>query len=91
MDTSKVRFMKQMFYDCSSLVDLSGLDDWSASKVENMNSMFTNCSSLEDISALDNWNTPKLKSIESNEIEWFSILILLCAIAKGTWAELRLK
>ena len=54
-NTSNVKSMSHMFYDCSSLksIDLSG---WDTSNVKNMIGVFRYCSSLKSID-LSGWDT----------------------------------
>lgn len=49
--------MRGMFSGCSSLEDISCLEDWKTNNVKDMNGMFKGCSSLEDISSLKQWDT----------------------------------
>ncbi|WP_462316611.1 BspA family leucine-rich repeat surface protein [Methanobrevibacter sp.] len=46
-DISNVSDMCAMFWDCSSLVDLSGLAGWDVSDVADMMGMFRGCGSIE--------------------------------------------
>ena len=46
-----------MFYNCTSLTDLSGLSTWDTSSVTTMSDMFNNCRSLTDLSGLSTWDT----------------------------------
>ena len=48
-----------MFYCCTSLSNIKGLENWNASNVKNFSSMFCGCSSLTDIKALQYWNVSK--------------------------------
>ena len=47
-----------MFYGCSSLSEIKGLEKWNVSNGNNFRSMFCGCSSLSDIKGLLNWNLP---------------------------------
>ena len=38
-----------MFYGCSSLIDIKGLENWNVSNGNYFTSMFSECSSLIDI------------------------------------------
>ena len=48
-----------MFYGCSSLSSIKGLQNWNVSKCNNFSYMFTLCSSLLDIKELLIWNLPE--------------------------------
>ena len=54
-----------LFYNCSNLTDISGLEHWDVSNVTIMYSMFYGCSSLTDLTALANWNVSNVKSMYS--------------------------
>ena len=47
-DTSKVRYMNYMFYNCSSLTELD-LSKCSIHAIYEMNSMFSGCTSLSEL------------------------------------------
>ena len=51
-----------MFYKCSSLSDIKGLENWNISKGNNFSYMFNKCSSLSDIKPLEKWNLSKPNS-----------------------------
>jgi surface protein len=53
LDTSQVTTMRQMFYGCSSLVEVPQMD---TSQVTTMRSMFSGCSSLVEVPAMDGRN-----------------------------------
>ena len=63
LDTSDVTNMDSMFSDCSSLSDITGLENWDTSSVTNMNHMFSDCSSLSDITGLENWDTSSVTNM----------------------------
>ena len=48
-----------MFWGCSSLRDIKGLEKWNISNGNNFEDMFSGCSSLSDIKALEKWNVSK--------------------------------
>ena len=54
-----------LFYNCSNLTDISGLEHWDVSNVKIMYSMFYGCSSLTDLTALANWNVSNVTSMYS--------------------------
>ena len=61
-DTSNVKDMKQMFYECSSLttLDVSG---WNTSNVGNMSYMFYYCSSLTTLD-VSGWDTSNVGNMD---------------------------
>ena len=48
-----------MFYSCSSLLNITALENWDVSKGNNFSCMFYGCSSISDIKDLQNWNVTK--------------------------------
>ncbi len=46
-----------LFYNFSSLADISGVADWDSSQVTSLNAIFSDASSLTDALALRNWDT----------------------------------
>ena len=48
-----------MFYGCSLLSDIKGLEKWDVSKGTNFSFMFYGCSSILDIIKLEKWNVSK--------------------------------
>ena len=65
LDTSATTNMANMFTNCTSLVDTSGLARWDTGNVTNMNSMFNGCTSLADTSAFADWDTGKVTDMSS--------------------------
>ena len=55
---SNLRFM---FYDCSSLVYISGISRWDISKCTDISGLFEKCASLESIPDISNWNTQNIQ------------------------------
>ena len=55
--SDKATDLTGMFYDCKSLVDIYGLQDWNTGGVTGMKAMFFGCSSLKNISSLKDWDT----------------------------------
>ena len=51
-----------MFAGCTSITNLSGLENWNVSKAESFINMFINCRSLEDVSFINNWDISKTAS-----------------------------
>ena len=56
LDVSDCADFSNMFYYCTSLQDISALEDWDVSNGTGFSCMFENCNSLQDISGLYNWN-----------------------------------
>lgn len=61
-DVSNVTSFEQLFKNCSSLTDVSGLKDLDVSNVETMEEAFNGCNELSDINALSKWNVSKVTS-----------------------------
>ena len=55
--------MRYMFYECSSLLSITGLSKINTSNVKYMNCMFFKCSSLKKICDISNWNTEQVVRI----------------------------
>ena len=53
-----------MFYKCSSLTELVGLDTWDMSNCTNISGMFNGCSSLpnDQFQVISTWNAPKINN-----------------------------
>lgn len=60
-DTSNVKSMRSMFYNCQALSSLNVVN-WDTSKVTDMNSMFWYCSSLTTLD-ISNWDTSNVKNM----------------------------
>ncbi len=71
--SDNVTSMKDMFFGCFSLVDISSLKDWDVSNVCDMNGLFKECNRLNDISALENWDVSKVSSMNSMFENCFSL------------------
>ena len=52
-----------MFYGCSGLTNLRGLEYWGVSQVTNMSGMFYGCSNLTDLITLANWDVSNVTSM----------------------------
>ena len=52
-----------LFYDCSSLYDLTALADWNVSNVTRMDSMFSYCPSLDVLDALAEWDVSNVTNM----------------------------
>jgi surface protein len=66
LNTSQVKSMHWMFFECSSLSSLD-LSNFDTRNVTDMSGMFQFCESLKTIYVGDNWNTDALKSSEDYE------------------------
>ncbi len=53
----------EMFRDCSSLKDITSLQNWNTKNIRNLEGMFDGCSSLTDITCLQNWNTENITNM----------------------------
>ena len=56
LNTSAVTDMRDMFYKCTNLNDITALANWNVSNVTIMYYMFYDCSNLTNVTALANWN-----------------------------------
>lgn len=56
-----VASMKEMFFGCYNLKDISFLADWNISQVKSMEDCFNGCHLLEDISPLAKWDVSNVK------------------------------
>ena len=55
--------MKEMFYNCISLVSLPDMSKWNTSNVNNMSGMFSGCTSLLSLPDISEWNTSNVTDI----------------------------
>ena len=55
--TKKVDDFSYLFFEVTSLSDISALDKWDTRNVVNLNHLFSGCGKLSDISALRGWDT----------------------------------
>ena len=58
-DTTNVKNMGRMFYDCENLTELEIVENFNTTNVKNMGSMFSRCNSLTKLD-LENFNTTKV-------------------------------
>ena len=49
--------LKEMFWNCSSLISLSDISIWDINNVTDISGMFNNCSSLISLPDISNWTT----------------------------------
>ena len=61
---SSIATIKELFYGCSSLTDISILKDMDVSNVHNMSHAFYGCSKLTDISAIADWDVSSVSNAE---------------------------
>jgi len=59
-NVSNVKNMTEMFYYCTSLEEVIGLDTWDTSSCESFRKMFYDCNNLE-ICDVEKWNIDSLK------------------------------
>ena len=62
-DTSKVKNMNYMFYNCTSLTNIKCNKPWNTSKVCEMTGLFMNCNSLKELPNISLWDMSKVVSI----------------------------
>ena len=64
-DMSGFTSFNKMFYSCSKLTNLSGVETWDTSKVTNMAQMFYGCNKLVSIEGVEKWNTAKVTNMNN--------------------------
>ena len=64
-NVENVTNISNMFADCTSLTDITGLSNWNTAEVTSMAITFSGCSSLTDITGLSNWDTAKVTNMSS--------------------------
>lgn len=62
-DTTGVTTLGSMFWGCTKLTKIIGLENWDTSKVTQMNYLFYKCSSLTALK-VDEWNVLQVKNFE---------------------------
>jgi surface protein len=55
--------MREMFFGCKSLKDITCLGDWNMSNIRNMEFMFFECNELENLKSLREENVSNVKTI----------------------------
>ena len=60
--TEKVDDFSYLFFDVTSLFDISAVEKWDVNNVVNLNHLFSGCGKLTDISALRKWDTSSCKN-----------------------------
>lgn len=65
LNTSTVTLMSGLFQGCSSLTDISGLQDWNVNNVTDSQNMFNGCSSLTNDNAMSGWTWGKNKDFSN--------------------------
>ena len=63
LDTSKIKDMQALFFDCYSLKSLPDISKWNTSNVEDMNCLFSGCKSLLSLPDISKWDTKNIKSM----------------------------
>jgi len=66
-DVSNVENMSCMFYDCSELVKVEGIETWKTKSVKDVIDMFANCYALESLN-LKNWDSSNIERM--SEMFW---------------------
>ncbi len=56
--------ISNLFYGCSSLIDISALANWDVCNVTKMEAVFKECISLSNFTALANWNVRNVVTLE---------------------------
>lgn len=64
-NTSKVKSMSRMFYDCANLATIEGLANLNTSEVTTMSSMFNGCPAFKDWANVEKFNTGKVTTFSS--------------------------
>ena len=69
IDLSNISFyglpsFSRMFYNCSNLATITGIENWNVESVSDFSNMFYNCIALRNVD-LSNWNTAMMWSTES--------------------------
>lgn len=63
IDTRRVTYMQNMFYNCSSLASLD-LSNFNTQNVTNMNGMFKNCVAITELNLGDNFDVGKVTNVD---------------------------
>ena len=56
---------KQMFYKCTNLTEIVGMETWDMSNCTEFNQMFANTRALTDLSAVNSWNLSELTNFHT--------------------------
>ena len=72
----KVKNLKGMFYNCSSLISLPDISKWNTENVEDMSQLFYGCSSLISLPDISKWKTNKLTYISGLFYNCSSLIFL---------------
>lgn len=65
IDTSEINDMNSMFYGCTTLTTIAGIENWNTSNVTTMFEMFRNCNLLETKLNLSNWNVSNVETMQN--------------------------
>lgn len=71
--SDKVNSLKNMFFGCFSLRDISSLKSWDVYNVWDMEGLFGECNSLNDLSPLERWNVSNVVTMRSMFENCFSL------------------
>ena len=58
--------MKEMFFNCSSLIKIPDISIWKSEKLKDINNMFDSCDNLIGIPDIFKWNIDKVNAIKMN-------------------------
>ena len=79
--TKNFILLKEMFYNCKSLLSLPDFSNWNTYYVNDMSGIYSNCNSLSSLPDISNWNTIYVIDI-SGMFYYCSSLISLPDISK---------
>ena len=57
LNIKQITDMSYMFYNCTSLLEIYGIDKWDTSSVTNMSNLFYYCNNLKNLPDISKWNT----------------------------------
>ena len=73
---NKITDISYLFYNCSSLSSILGIEKWTFSNITEMNCIFFNCSSLLSLPDISKWDTSNIKKMDSIFYNCSSLLSL---------------
>lgn len=87
-DMSGFMSFNKMFYSCSKLTNLSGVETWNTSNVTDMAQMFYGCNKLASIDGVEKWNTAKVTTM-SNMFGGCTLLSDLTSLSTWNTSKVR--
>lgn len=63
LNVENVRGMGALFKDCTSITDLTPLQDWNVGNVETMSSIFNGCTGISDLTPLKDWDVSNVTTL----------------------------